>query len=214
MAKVREKQKQETRDALLEAARLLFEERGFRKTTVKQVAERAGVAVGTVFVHFPDKSSLLAASLHESIERVVEEAFDTLPQQGDVVESLLHFAECLYSWYRQDAELSKHLLKEGLFLGGEWGGRFRSLSEVFVMRLAGLIEEAKTQGELAPDLDSFMAALGFFSSYFTALLGVVMEPETPLSFHMKMLERATRFQLRLPLEPMEFPIGEKGAHDE
>lgn len=196
MAGVREKQKQETQAVLLRHARELFEQQGYRKTTVKQVAERAGVAVGTVFVHFPDKSSLLAASLYEGINEVVEEAFATLPTEKGLVATLMHFAECLYRWYRRDVELSKHLLKESLFLTGEWGDQFQEQGEQFVIRLAALIEEARGRGEVAESVQPMFAALSFFSCYFTALLGVVKQPETPLEHHLQMLEMALRWQLR------------------
>jgi len=200
MVGAREQQKKETRALLLKTARELFEERGFRKTTIKQVAEKAGVAVGTVFVHFPDKSALLAASFIGSIDEVVEKAFEEVPKDKGIVEILLHFARHLYSWYRHDPELTKHLLKESLFLGGESGEQSREQTEAFIFRLMAFVEEAKERGELDKALDNFLASLSFFASYFTVLIGVIKEPDSPLEFHLGMLEKAIRFQLRLPTD--------------
>lgn len=203
MSGSREKQKQETRKLLLEKARLLFASKGFRKTTIKQVAQDAGVAVGTVFVHFPDKSALLAASFYDGLDEIIEHTFETLPpdEEGIVVQ-LLHFAECFYRWYRRDVELSKHLLKETLFLTGEWGEKFRGQSELFIMRLTKLVEASKARQEISEDIDSFLVTIGFFSNYFTAVLAVVKEPETPVEFNLMMLERLLRWQLRLPEGPL------------
>jgi AcrR family transcriptional regulator len=49
-----------TRDRLVAAAREVFEEQGFNDTTMSDVAARAGVSHGTVYVYFDSKSALLA----------------------------------------------------------------------------------------------------------------------------------------------------------
>ena len=52
-----------TRIALLEAALLSFEEKGWREATLKHIAERAGVTRGGLQHHFRDKQTLLDAAL-------------------------------------------------------------------------------------------------------------------------------------------------------
>jgi AcrR family transcriptional regulator len=49
------------RQAIIEAARELFTSAGYETTTIAQVARRAGVAVGTVYLYFKNKSDLLVA---------------------------------------------------------------------------------------------------------------------------------------------------------
>jgi AcrR family transcriptional regulator len=50
--------RQTTRDRLLAAARDLIEEGGYSSASVVAIAERAGVASGTVYRHFPSKAEL------------------------------------------------------------------------------------------------------------------------------------------------------------
>ncbi|EKP95862.1 TetR/AcrR family transcriptional regulator [Thermaerobacter subterraneus] len=52
------------------AAAGLFLEQGYHATGLRQVAAAAGVAVGTVYAHFPDKPSLLRAVLEEQAARL------------------------------------------------------------------------------------------------------------------------------------------------
>ena len=52
-----------TRIALLKAALLSFEEKGWREATLKHIAERAGVTRGGLQHHFHDKQTLLDAAL-------------------------------------------------------------------------------------------------------------------------------------------------------
>ena len=54
-----ERRKRRTRQAIQEAALELFAERGYRETTIPDIAERAEVAPRTVTVHFPAKEELL-----------------------------------------------------------------------------------------------------------------------------------------------------------
>jgi AcrR family transcriptional regulator len=54
-----ERRKRRTRQAIQKAALELFAERGYRETTINDIAERADVAPRTVTVHFPAKEELL-----------------------------------------------------------------------------------------------------------------------------------------------------------
>jgi AcrR family transcriptional regulator len=53
------------RRQLIEVARRIFAERGFRGATTRQIACAAGVTEALIFQHFPDKDSLYAAILDE-----------------------------------------------------------------------------------------------------------------------------------------------------
>ncbi len=52
------------RSQILDAATELFAEQGFNKTTVRKVAQRAGVADGTIYNYFKNKNDLLMGILH------------------------------------------------------------------------------------------------------------------------------------------------------
>lgn len=61
------------RERILDAAGAVFAELGPRAST-EVVAQRAGVAIGTVFRHFPTKDDLLAAIMKRLLAQLVEEA--------------------------------------------------------------------------------------------------------------------------------------------
>lgn len=62
-------------DELLDAAKALFLEKGFAATKVSDVAKRAGVTVGTVYLYFPSKTALLE-------QTILRELADTAPPPG------------------------------------------------------------------------------------------------------------------------------------
>jgi TetR/AcrR family transcriptional regulator len=57
-----------TSRAILDAAAKLFFERGLQRTTIDEIAEAAGVSVGSVYVHFGSKEGLYLALVEHAIE--------------------------------------------------------------------------------------------------------------------------------------------------
>ncbi len=61
------------RNAVLEAAEEVFAERGFHGARIQDIAERARIAVGTIYNHFEQKEDVLRALLEERTEELVEQ---------------------------------------------------------------------------------------------------------------------------------------------
>jgi len=57
-----------TSRAILDAASTLFFERGLQRTTIDEIAEAAGVSVGSVYVHFGSKEGLYLALVEHAVE--------------------------------------------------------------------------------------------------------------------------------------------------
>ena len=66
-----------TRVALLEAALIAFEEKGWRGATFEHIAEQAGVTRGALHHHFRDKRTLLAEALEWGWSDYGQRLFDT-----------------------------------------------------------------------------------------------------------------------------------------
>ena len=65
----------DARARLALAALDLFAERGYEKTTVVEIAERAGLTKSTFFRHFPDKRDVLSAG-QETLSRLLVEGIE------------------------------------------------------------------------------------------------------------------------------------------
>lgn len=79
------------RTRILDAAEAVFAERGPVAST-EEVAVRAGVAIGTVFRHFPTKKALLVALVKDLLARLTDAA-DALIVGGDPATGLFMFFE-------------------------------------------------------------------------------------------------------------------------
>src|SRR2546429_5341112 len=62
------------REAILNAARTLFVEEGYEETTVPEIAQAAGIAVGTVYLYFHNKHEILSG-LSLDLEATLTQAF-------------------------------------------------------------------------------------------------------------------------------------------
>ena len=61
----REKQKQQLKQSILDAASELFLEKGYEEFSLRQVAERIGYSPTTIYLHFQNKDDLLLAAVTE-----------------------------------------------------------------------------------------------------------------------------------------------------
>ncbi len=67
----RELQKQDRERRIIAAARRLFDRKGYADTAMEEIAERAGLAVGTLYNYFPSKDELLLAILRRETDALI-----------------------------------------------------------------------------------------------------------------------------------------------
>src|SRR5262252_1457865 len=75
---LRERKKRQTRQLIFDSARRLFEERGFERVSVAEVARAADVSEVTVFNYFPTKEDLYYGGM-QFFEEELLEAVSTRP---------------------------------------------------------------------------------------------------------------------------------------
>ncbi len=110
--KARAKAQEATRARIVAAAAGLHEEVGVAKTTVADIARRAGVQRLTVYNHFPDLRALLpACSAHWLAEHPQPDLAPAFALE-DPAERLRRALSALYGWYRENAPMQRRVLGE------------------------------------------------------------------------------------------------------
>ncbi|MBR1279967.1 TetR/AcrR family transcriptional regulator [Bradyrhizobium sp. AUGA SZCCT0283] len=79
----------ERRGAIVEAAMDEFIARGFAATRLDDVAKRAGVAKGTIYLHFKDKESMFEELIRTAIVPMITRLWGTPPQPGTSVRDMV-----------------------------------------------------------------------------------------------------------------------------
>ena len=165
----RQRQKEATRNLILNSAYKLFTERGYANTTMRLLAKEAGVGLGTIFKHFPDKPSLLVEAYQGDLGSILIEAFKTIPESG-IKNQLLHVTRQIYRYYAGNPEFSRTLIRESLFLDGKHGRTLDAQLKSFLKSISGLISAAVKRGEMAQDTDVFESTQAYASFYFSILV--------------------------------------------
>jgi AcrR family transcriptional regulator len=108
----RARKAQETRCRIVEAAVALHSTLGPARTTVTQIAERAGVQRHTYYAHFPDERSLFLACSGLAIERDPLPAVDRLRSFPPGRERVRSGLETFYNWYERNSQHAACVLRD------------------------------------------------------------------------------------------------------
>jgi TetR/AcrR family transcriptional regulator len=149
----RERRKEARPGELLAAALDLFVEKGFAATRSEEVAQRAGVSKGTLFLYFPSKDELFKAVVREHISGTIKEAFGELGQFPGTSSELVHYM--MQQWWERYGNtkasgISKLMMSEA--------GNFPELSKFYQQEviipghqlIAKVIERGIASGEFRP----------------------------------------------------------------
>lgn len=83
--------KQANREKILQAAARLFGEKGFEETTTRDIAQDAGLAVGTMFNYFQSKETLAMTMVNEALLQGIEDYQSRLNGDETLSEELFLF---------------------------------------------------------------------------------------------------------------------------
>lgn len=112
----RERRKDARPGELMDAALSLFVEKGFAGTRVEEVAQRAGVSKGTLFVYFPSKIELFKAVVRENVTGCFDEWNTTLEAFEGNTSDLVRYT--MQQWWErigatQASGITKLVMSEG-----------------------------------------------------------------------------------------------------
>jgi TetR/AcrR family transcriptional regulator, cholesterol catabolism regulator len=110
----RERRKLDVTRRIRRAALELFHEKGYDATTVEEIAERADVAKGTFFNHFPRKDALLLALGEEVLDRIEEQLGPVAAWEGAVDHQVLRFFLAISELAGRDRDLTRVMLIENM----------------------------------------------------------------------------------------------------
>ncbi|WP_394552024.1 TetR/AcrR family transcriptional regulator [Agromyces sp. MMS24-JH15] len=147
------------RSGILDAAMEVFAETGYRATTMKEIAERAGISQRGLVHHFANKAELLAAVLE------VREAQSALlmPPLGSSIDAFLGMLEVVADNNLRPGlvELYSVLTAEGASPEHPGHEHFRERYDDLRNYFSVAFDALREQGELESPLDSDQLAAGF-----------------------------------------------------
>ena len=198
----RERRKQDRPGELLLAALDLFVEKGFAATRVEEVALRAGVSKGTLFLYFPSKEDLFKAVVRENVVHSVVQGAAEIEQFkghcGELLEWML-----LQWWHRYGATkasgISKLIMSEATNFPELAAFYRQEVIEPGQALVRTVLQRAIDQGEFRPvdvelALHSVMAPLLFLVMWKHSMgpccpVSEQIQPEQFITQHAQLLVR-------------------------
>ncbi len=132
-----------TRDRIIQSALRLFSRKGFRGTTIKDIAQEVGVTEGAIYRHFESKEELIehiTEKIAEEIDRLLVEEVFSKEGVRERIESLVESLAC-YAFNNPDSFRYMavfHLLKED-------EGKERYLPGISILRM---LRDSYLKGEI------------------------------------------------------------------
>ncbi|MCP4539630.1 MAG: TetR/AcrR family transcriptional regulator [Chloroflexi bacterium] len=125
------------RNQVLDAAAAVFAEKGFHRTTTKEIAQAAGVSEGTIYNYFANKSDLLIGIMTRlaEVEALDEELVEAL--QGNVQDFFVAVFRNRADSMQRGQEMLKAILPE-VIVNPDLSKQF---AEQFVHRISTLLEQ-------------------------------------------------------------------------
>ena len=143
------------RQAIVEAVRAVFAEKGFDGTTTRELAEAAGVSEALIYRHFPSKESLYAAMLDACAKGPAFAEFNRIlalkPSTSTLV-IMVHFTISHYAErHTADADkaamnclIARSLLEDGAFVRLT----HKKFASAWIAKFDACLKEARRAGEL------------------------------------------------------------------
>jgi AcrR family transcriptional regulator len=163
-----EAKREEARERIVQAAHDLIASGGYRAASVVAVADRAGVATGSVYRHFPSKADLFAEVFRRASQREVDAMAEVHAGPGSVAQRL---ATGVGRWARRALKarrLAWALLAEPVDPAVE--AERLHFRRAYRDQMAGLIAEGVERGEL-PEQDPELTAAALVGAIGESLVG-------------------------------------------
>jgi AcrR family transcriptional regulator len=151
----RELNKEDKLRRIKEAAHKLFVANGYDEASTRQIATRAGVALGTLFLYATNKRDLLFLATNDELEDVATRAAAAVRHDATFLENLLSAFRLLYEFFGREPRLSRLTLREMMFYDtGHQAKRFMKTRDRMIALCVDVVRIAQEKGEIGTKIDA------------------------------------------------------------
>ena len=193
----RERNKIEKLRRIKGAARELFLSKGFDDATTREIASRAGVGIGTIFIYADNKRDLLFLVANDELEAATDAAEKGIRDDASCLQNLLTFFRHHYAFFARQPELSRLMLREMTFYdSGRQAARFQATRERVIRLVGRIVQAGLDRGLIKADEEPAWIAWVAFCIYQVELRQWLMTGKLDLEDGMATLQRSLRLFMR------------------
>ena len=192
----REKNKIDKLRRIKAAAQELFLSKGFDDTTTREIALRAGVGMGTVFIYADNKRDLVFLVANDELADATAKAEASVRDEASCLQNLLTVFRHHYEFFGRQPELSRLMLREMTFYDtGRQADRFQATRERVIRLVGSIMSRGRECGMIRTSEDAIFIGWVAFCIYQVELRRWLMTRDLGLNTGMAALERALRLFL-------------------
>jgi Transcriptional regulator len=155
----REKERENRRSAILKAARKLFFDRGFKSVTVDNIAAKAEVSKGSVYLYFKSKEEIYTQILiNDNIAAFEDLKNKFSAKEAPAAELLLGFADNYINYFLNDNELFRILMTfmlhaDDMILTDEQNSQLLQTTNDNIHFVSEILQKGVDSGEFSPTIN-------------------------------------------------------------
>jgi AcrR family transcriptional regulator len=197
----RERKKLEKRERIRAAAAELFTRHGYGAATMRQIARRAHVGLGTLFNYAEDKRDLVFLIFNEELNAITDVALAAPRPDQVLVEQLVAVFRVHDRWLGSKPALARILLQELTFYSsGKQASTFLGIRKRLIEGIEQLVHGAQQAGKIAARERPDVIARHIFFVYSASLRWWIAAPKPDPEKGVADLRRLLRLQFE-GLEP-------------
>ena len=139
----------ETYDKILQIARRLFVQQGYTATSMRQVAEQAGIGKATIYHHFPDKQAIVMA-LHQKNLAHMDEVMQLVRAESDPRRRIQVAATSSVAFLLEFADIMQIVRREVPGARDQMQAGFMKFFREYIALLADAVRRGTEQGIFRP----------------------------------------------------------------
>ena len=192
---LRERRKLQTRERIRSAAAELFTRHGYGAATMRQIAQRAHVGLGTLFNYAGDKRDLVFLIFNEELNAMTDIALAAPRASDPLLDQLMAVFRVHYRWLGAKPALARILLQELTFYSsGKQAATFLGIRKRLIDGIEALVERAQREERIASRESPALIARHIFFVYSASLRWWIAAPEPHAERGIADLRRLLRLQ--------------------
>jgi AcrR family transcriptional regulator len=174
----RERKKLAVRERIRAAAAELFTRYGYGAATMRQIAKRARVALGTLFNYAQDKRDLVFLIFNEELNATTDIALAAPRPAQPFAEQLLAVFRVHYRWLAEKPTLARILLQELTFYSsGKQAATFHAIRTRLIDGIEELVRRAQKEKKIRSRENANVIARYVFFVYSASLRWWIAAPQ-------------------------------------
>ncbi len=192
LSRLKDRERQVRRDLIIDAAQKIFGTKTYDRTSMREIAEQAGIAASTIYTYFPNQETLFVEAMARDTGALIDELEQMLAGDGDI--DIEHFMNRYLDFYI-DHEAHWRMITH-FFLFGQIGPVSSERLNEVARRLLGIFDRIFARMNYAGDVRLLS------HTFFSALSGILISfrkypgrDDEQVRAHMKRIGRMVRDML-------------------